>query len=88
MVGASAFGDARSIWQSVMSRSDFEDVSRALPEAAAAALSAPFVQSLVTDAGTDNVIGEAVNGRYFSMLGVSQRLGRLVQPADDTSPAD
>lgn len=87
VVGASSFGDARSIWQSVMSRSDFDDVSRAVPDVAEGAASAPFVQSLVTDSSTDNVIGEAVTGRYFPMLGVMQQLGRLVQPADDTRPS-
>lgn len=87
VTGASAFSDGRSIWQSVMSRADFEDVRRALPDADAAAISAPFVQSLVTDSATENVIGEAVNGRYFSLLAVSPHHGRVIQPMDDGTPA-
>ena len=86
VTGASAFNDGRSIWQSVMSRSDFEDARRAVPEADAAAVSAPFLQSLVTESATENVIGEAVNGRYFSMLRVAPRYGRVIQPADDLTP--
>ena len=41
---------------------------------------------LQTSNGPAPVWGDEVSGNYFDMLGVRPYLGRLIQPADDTSP--
>ncbi|MGC1869658.1 MAG: ABC transporter permease [Acidobacteriaceae bacterium] len=41
---------------------------------------------LQTSNGPVPVWGDEVSGNYFDMLGVQPYLGRLIQPADDTSP--
>jgi len=41
---------------------------------------------LQTSNGPAPVWGDEVSGNYFDMLGVQPYLGRLIQPADDTSP--
>ena len=41
---------------------------------------------LQTSNGPAPVWGDEVSGNYFHMLGVQPYLGRLIQPADDTSP--
>jgi predicted permease len=37
---------------------------------------------------TERVVGQVVTGSYFEVLGVSPRLGRLLQPADDVVPGE
>jgi len=43
---------------------------------------APISSTVTTDAGVHVARGEVVDGRYFSLLGVSASVGRVLQPSD------
>lgn len=78
---------ARPAWRSAIARADFLDLRQTLPAWKDAAVSAPFVQSLVTPSVSELVSGEAVNGAYFTTLGLVPAAGRLVQASDDDWPS-
>src|SRR5215470_1443144 len=42
--------------------------------------------SVAGQGGTERALGELVSGNYFDVLGVRPALGRLLAPADETSP--
>ncbi len=86
LTGSSSIS-ARPAWRGAIARADLFDLQQTSPAWKAAAVSAPFVQSLVTPSMSELVSGEAVNGAYFSTLGLSPAAGRLVQPSDDESPS-
>ena len=87
LVGTDPFDARRHTWRSLVSRADFEDLGRAAADLGPLAASASFYQSVVDTSVSEAVIGEAVTGNYFTLLGLTPHLGRLIQPSDDTSPS-
>lgn len=71
----------------VVSERDFADLRAAQTSFAAISASQAIYPAVATETATEIQAGEAVDGAYFSMLGVSPSLGRLILPADDTSAA-
>jgi predicted permease len=87
VVGTDPLDGRRQAWRSVVSRADFDDLSRATTTLGPLAASAVFYQSLVDPPVSELVSGEAVTGSYFATLGLGPHLGRLIQPSDDAAPA-
>lgn len=87
IVGSDPNSLRRQTFRSLMSRADFDDVSRLPLEMRPLATSAAFYQSVTADNVSEAVTAEAVSGNYFSVLGLSPENGRLIQPADDATPS-
>ena len=87
VVGNDPFNRARPTFRSILSRADFDDLGRALTAAGPLAASAAFYQSVVNGSVSEAMPGEAVTGNYFMALGLTPVRGRLIQPADDDTPA-
>ena len=71
----------------VMSEPDFADVQKAQTSfSALSSARSPWSPAVSTEVDDRNPRpGEAVDGAYFSLLGVTPAMGRLIQPADDTA---
>jgi len=83
VVGNDPLNGGRQTFRSVLSRPDFDDVSRSLTTLGPLAASAAFYQSVVAPSMSEAVPGEAVTGNYFSALGLVPEAGRLLQSQDD-----
>ena len=86
IVGADPNDLRRQTFQSLIARADFDELSRMSLPLQPLASSAVFYQSVTDDQLSEAVVGEAVSGNYFSILGLAPAAGRLIQPADDTTP--
>src|SRR5688572_6782709 len=86
IVGTDPNNLSRQTFRSLMSRADFDDLSRLSLQLQPLATSAPFYQSMTDEQLSEAVSGEAVSGNYFSLLGLTPAAGRLIQPADDATP--
>src|SRR4029453_8383812 len=86
IVGADPNNLRRQTFRSLISRADFDDLSRLSLELRPLATSASFYQSVTDDQLSEAVSGEAVSGNYFSLLELAPPAGRLIQPADDATP--
>jgi putative ABC transport system permease protein len=71
----------------VMSWVDFEDLHAQPTSASAIGAAAAIRTALGTAAISRTVIGEAVSGAYFSVVGVTPRLGRLIDARDEAAAA-
>lgn len=78
---------SRPAWRAALSREDFSDLAAASRRPLEIAASAPFAQTLVDDAVSEIVSGEAVTGNYFQKFGATPAEGRLIQWADDGAPS-
>ena len=77
----------RQAWRAALSREDFSDLAAASRRPLEIAASAPFAQTLVDEAVSEIVNGEAVTGNYFQKFGAAPVEGRLIQWADDGAPS-
>jgi len=66
---------------------DFQDLRAAQTSFASVSASASFTPAVASSFGTELLAAEAVDGAYFSTLGVSPAIGRTIQPADDAGAA-
>lgn len=87
IVGTDPNNPRRQTFRSLMSRADFDDLSRASLDLKPFAISAGFYQSLTAEGVSEAVTGEAVSGNYFSTLGLAPEAGRLIQPGEDATPS-
>ena len=69
------------------SEPDFEDLRAAQRSFASVTASAMLFPAVATPATTDLMRTEAVDGAYFSTLGVQTRIGRAIEPADVAAAA-
>jgi macrolide transport system ATP-binding/permease protein len=69
-----------------LSHPDFRDLSREQHTFDGVAGAAMDAYSLGTGTHSERVFGEMVTGNYFSVLGVTARLGRTLIPSDDVAP--
>jgi predicted permease len=77
---------SRPGWRAALSREDLSDLAAASRRPLEIAASAPFSQTLVDDAVSEIVYGEAVTGNYFQKFDATPVQGRLIQWADDGAP--
>ena len=66
---------------------DFADLRQAQTTFASLSASAAIFPAVATTGQAEILAGEAVDGAYFSTLGVGTRLGRLIQPNDEATAA-
>ena len=69
------------------SRADFDDYRAVQTSFEFLAAWQAFRLPLAADGSAEWLMGEAVGGQYFSVVGVQAALGRLIQPSDDTPKA-
>jgi len=67
----------------LVSRPDFEDLRTTQESFASIAASLDISAAVVSPVTTEALPAEAVDGAYFSTLGVKTVLGRLIQPSDE-----
>src|SRR6185295_7870782 len=70
-----------------LSRADFEDYRAVQTSFEFLAAWQGFRLPLAADGSAEWVMGEAVGGEYFAVVGVQPALGRIIQPSDDTPKA-
>ena len=70
-----------------LSHHDLEDLQASQTTFASVAAWRRFVAMAMSDGGSQQLLGEAVTGEYFDLLGVNAALGRMLQPADDQPQA-
>ncbi|MEI6246284.1 MAG: ABC transporter permease, partial [Acidobacteriota bacterium] len=70
-----------------LSHHDLEDLQASQTTFASVAAWRRFVATAMSDGGSQRLLGEAVTGEYFDLLGVNAALGRMLQPADDQPQA-
>lgn len=70
-----------------MSRADFDDLQTQQTVFAGLAASSQLDTALVGRNCVERAAVEAVNGGYFSTLGIRARMGRVIQPSDDRTDA-
>jgi putative ABC transport system permease protein len=81
------YGQDRGAFNSLaLSRPDFEDFRGAQTSFQQITAYAVVNENLVTTSGTRKVIGEAVDGEFFSLLGAHVALGRPIQEQDQRPP--
>ncbi len=73
--------------QGSISEPDFQDLRSAQVSFSSVSSSAPFSPAVTSASTTELLAGEAVDGAYFSTLGVGAAIGRIIQPADDAGAA-
>jgi putative ABC transport system permease protein len=73
-------GSGSMVW---LSRPDFEDYRAAQTSFEFLAAWQRFRAPFAANGSADMLMGEAVGGDYFSVVGVQAALGRTIQPADD-----
>ena len=78
--------DGRMLTGSI-SLPDFEDVRAAQTSFSSMSASGRFSPAVASSSTTELLSAEAVDGAYFSTLGVSPAIGRTIQPADDAGAA-
>src|SRR5947207_1900866 len=66
---------------------DFQDLRAAQTSFSSVSASASFSPAVTSSSTTELLAAEAVDGAYFSTLGVSPAVGRTIQPADDAGAA-
>ena len=66
---------------------DFQDLRAAQTSFTSISASASFTPAVASSVTTELLAAEAVDGAYFSTLGVSPAMGRTIQPADDAGAA-
>jgi putative ABC transport system permease protein len=66
---------------------DFQDLRAAQTSFTSISASAAFTPAVASSFTTELLAAEAVDGAYFSTLGVSPVIGRTIQPADDAGAA-
>ena len=66
---------------------DFQDLRAAQTSFSSMSASASFSPAVASSSTTELLAAEAVDGAYFSTLGVSPAIGRTIQPADDAGAA-
>jgi putative ABC transport system permease protein len=66
---------------------DFQDLRAAQTSFTSISASASFTPAVASASTTELLAAEAVDGAYFSTLGVSPAIGRTIQPADDAGAA-
>ena len=71
----------------VMSWVDFDDLRARQTSASNIAAAAPMRTALSTGTVSRTVFGEAVSGTYFATLGITPRLGRLIDARDEAASA-
>ncbi|MDQ3439348.1 MAG: ABC transporter permease [Planctomycetota bacterium] len=69
--------------QGSISQPDFDDLRAVQTSFNAVSASAPIRPAVVLPSTTELVAAEAVDGTYFSSVGVQPLLGREIRPADD-----
>ena len=79
-------GEGRVLRGSI-SEPDFQDLRAAQTTFASISASAWFSPAVASATTTELVRAEAVDGAYFSTLGLSAALGRPIQPTDDEQGA-
>jgi putative ABC transport system permease protein len=70
-----------------MSEPDFRDVREQQTSFTSLSATAAFSPAVSSPSTTEVLEAEAVDGAYFSTLGVSATIGRLLQPSDDERAA-
>jgi predicted permease len=70
-----------------LSRADFEDYRAAQTSFESLSAWQGFRLPLAADGSAEWLMGEAVGGEYFAVVGVQPALGRIIQPSDDTPKA-
>jgi putative ABC transport system permease protein len=70
-----------------MSLADYETLRQSQTSFRSITAAAAIQPSVSAGGNAEIVIAEAVEGSYFSTLGVTPRMGRLIQPADDDASA-
>ena len=70
-----------------LSRADFEDYRAVQTSFEFLAAWQSFRLPLAAEGSAEWLMGEAVGGEYFPVVGVQPALGRLIQPSDDTPRA-
>lgn len=70
-----------------LSRADFEDYRAVQTSFEWLAAWQGFRLPLAADGSAEWLMGEAVGGEYFAVVGVQPALGRVIQPSDDTPKA-
>ena len=70
-----------------LSRADFEDYRAVQTSFEFLAAWQPFRLPLAADGSAEWLMGEAVGGQYFAVVGFQAALGRVIQPSDDTPKA-
>jgi predicted permease len=66
---------------------DFQDLRDAQTSFSSVSASASFSPAVTSASTTELLAAEAVDGAYFTTLGVSPAVGRTIQPADDARAA-
>ncbi len=70
-----------------LSAPDFEDLRREQHAFTSISASAVIMPSLSSAAHSEVVVAEAVDGAYFTTLGIAAGRGRVIQPADNDTTA-
>ena len=78
--------DGRLLTGSI-SEPDFRDLRAAQTSFSRLSASASFSPAVAFSSGTELIAAEAVDGAYFTTLGVGAALGRVIQTADDAANA-
>ena len=73
--------------RSVVSSPDFEDLRRGLTSFSSFSGSDAIMPSVASTTNAEVVFAEAVDGAYFTTLGVDAARGRTIQPEDDRASA-
>jgi predicted permease len=73
--------------QAAVSLPDFHDLRQAQPSFSTLSASGSFRTTVTTPSTNETVTAEAVDGAYFSTLGVGASIGRLIAPVDDDGRA-
>ena len=77
-------GSGPMLW---LSRPDYEDYRAVQTSFESLAAWKRFRLPLAADGRAEMLMGEAVGGEYFSVMGIRAALGRLIQPTDDAVEA-
>ena len=73
--------------RSVISEPDFEDLRRAQTSFTMMSAAAAIQPAIAANGNAETTNTEAVDGAYFTTLGIGAALGRVLQPADDAARA-
>ncbi|MEX1128783.1 MAG: ABC transporter permease [Vicinamibacterales bacterium] len=71
----------------VISLPDFRDLREAQTSLSGVSASQPVFPAVALSSGTELLPAEAVDGAYFSTIGVHAAMGRVLLPADDSGSA-
>lgn len=79
--------EADSLPRQLVSEPDFRDLKAAATSFSSLTATASFYPAVSTLSATEFLGVEAVDGQYFSTLGVGAALGRVLRPSDDDGAA-